>query len=346
MNNNKAKRYKMYKSGKMWCLAAVTVFAVMGMHTVSVSADTADTNDKKNNSYAVKTTLPNGNDEASTDTTSTSLSDIKKATSSTENQSNDDSTKVPASATLSFNEIDTTTAYLTKGASLYRASTGTDVDSTINDNNVEVLRQKDAENGRVLIQVKSSKTIAYVDASALSDSPKVVNDDNGSSHYTRADMNAIPDAMKNTDNVAPVATDTNATSKSVPSASVYDESLGRNVALNIGDSWPITNQDGSVADYHGYRLVIGLVSEETNSRFHPKMGLFTQKISDNSQDVSTWKYIGYVFNSNNEGQTDPNDEYLNQQKEEWSGSSVMMNPNDTSIRIFMRTVMICNITVR
>ncbi|CAK1224213.1 glycoside hydrolase family 68 protein [Fructobacillus fructosus] len=331
MNNVATKHYKMYKSGKMWCLAAVTAFAVMGMHTASVSADT---NDTKNNSSAVKTTLPNGNDNASTDTTSSSLSDIKKATSNNENQNKDDSTKVPASSTLSFNETDSSTAYLAKGTTLYKASTGTDVDSTINDNNVEVLRQKDAENGRVLIQVKSSKVIAYVDASALSDSPKVVNDDNGSSHYTRADMNAIPDAMKNTDNVAPVATDTNATSKNVPSAFVYDETLGRNVALNIGDSWPITNQDGSVADYHGYRLVIGLVSEETNSRFHPKMGLFAQKISDNSQDISTWQYIGYVFNSNSEGQTDPNDEYLNQQKEEWSGSSVMMNPNDTSIRIF------------
>lgn len=219
MKKDATKHYKMYKSGKMWCLAAVTVFAVMGMHTATVSADT---NDTKNNSDAVQTTLPAGNDSASTDTTSSSLSDIKKTTSNTDSQNTDDSTKVPASTTLSFNETDTTTAYLTKGTTLYKASTGTDVDSTINDNNVEVLLQKDPENGRILIEVKSSKVIAYVDASALSDSPKVVDDENGSSHYTRADMNAIPDALNNNNNVAPVATDTNATSKNVPSAYVYD----------------------------------------------------------------------------------------------------------------------------
>lgn len=68
--------------------------------------------------------------------------------------------------------------------------------------------------------------------------------------------------------------------------------------------------------------------------------MYAQKISADSNDLSSWQYLGNVFETFGEGA--PNgkpDKYLKQIKGEWSGSTVMMNSKANTLRVFYANAM-------
>ncbi|MFC4760745.1 glycoside hydrolase family 68 protein [Fructobacillus durionis] len=152
-----------------------------------------------------------------------------------------------------------------------------------------------------------------------------------STHYTRADLRSIVDSMNNSDFRAPQV-ETDSLRKDITGVTGKN-AQGKTVRLNVGDTWHIQNPDGTVANYHGYRLVAGItwLSDHSSPWYYSKIGLFAQKI-DGNQDISSWKYLGYVFNDFGEGKAGNSDTPLNNITSEWSGSTVLLNSNDDSLR--------------
>ncbi|GAP02328.1 levansucrase [Fructobacillus pseudoficulneus] len=154
-------------------------------------------------------------------------------------------------------------------------------------------------------------------------------------HYTRTNMNKIAELLGNKKYSAPTI-DHQFLQQEIPGAKVYDTATGKTVPMDAWDSWPVTNPDGTVANYHGYRLVVGLTAKNGRYSGAPtKMGLFLQKNDAEQDDLSTWQFVGYVFNSKIEGIADKDyDQYLQNSVGEWSGSTVLMSTKDNTLRVF------------
>ncbi|WP_010237335.1 glycoside hydrolase family 68 protein [Clostridium arbusti] len=144
------------------------------------------------------------------------------------------------------------------------------------------------------------------------------------SHITRYDMSKIPAQQSNEQFKVPQFDAS--TIKNLSSAKGYDK-YGNLIDLDVWDSWPLQNGDGTVANYNGYNIVFALAGD-------PKVGsdtfiyLFYQKIGDTS--VDSWKNAGKVFKDNDKFV--PNDPFLKDQAEEWSGSATLTK--DGKVRLF------------
>lgn len=97
--------------------------------------------------------------------------------------------------------------------------------------------------------------------------------------------------------------------------------------LDVWDSWPLQNPDGTVADYNGYHLVFALAGDPKNGA-DTFVYLFYQKIGE--QSLNSWKNAGRVFKDGDKFET--NDDKLRHQTEEWSGSAVFTE--DKQVRLF------------
>ncbi|AKG34893.1 glycoside hydrolase family 68 protein [Paenibacillus durus] len=150
------------------------------------------------------------------------------------------------------------------------------------------------------------------------------NEDYGFSHITRSDMLKIPEQQNDERFKAPQFDASKI--KNIASAKGYDE-FGNLIDVDVWDSWPLQNADGTVANYKGYEVVFALAGD-------PKRGwdtfihLFYKKIGDNSIDA--WKSAGRVFKDSDKNV--PNDPILNKQAEEWSGSATLTS--DGKVRLF------------
>ncbi|MDF2647713.1 MAG: glycoside hydrolase 68 family protein [Paenibacillus sp.] len=150
------------------------------------------------------------------------------------------------------------------------------------------------------------------------------NDSYGFSHITRADMLKLPEQQKSEQFKVPQFDAS--TIKNIPSAIKYDEN-GNKIEMDVWDTWPLQNSDGTVANYKGYQVVFGLAGD-------PKRGsdtfiyLFYKKEGDTS--LNSWKNAGRVFKDSDKFV--PNDSILNNQAEEWSGSATMTS--DGKVRLF------------
>ncbi|HEY8805882.1 MAG TPA: glycoside hydrolase family 68 protein [Clostridium sp.] len=144
------------------------------------------------------------------------------------------------------------------------------------------------------------------------------------SHITRYDMSKIPGQQSSAQFKVPQFDAS--TIKNVPSAKGYDKN-GNLIDLDVWDSWPLQNADGTVANYHGYHILFALAGD-------PKDGsdtfihLFYQKIGDTS--IDSWKSAGRVFKDSDKFV--PNDPFLKNQAEEWSGSATLTS--DGKVRLF------------
>ncbi|KHL96181.1 levansucrase [Paenibacillus sp. IHB B 3415] len=146
----------------------------------------------------------------------------------------------------------------------------------------------------------------------------------GFSHITRSDMLKIPEQQKSEQfQVTPFNA---STIKNIPSAKGVDQ-WGNAIDLDVWDSWPLQNADGTVAEYNGYHIVFALAGD-------PKKGwdtfiyMFYQKVGDTS--IDSWKNAGRVFKDSDKYV--PNDPILNNQAEEWSGSATLTKDGD--VRLF------------
>lgn len=150
------------------------------------------------------------------------------------------------------------------------------------------------------------------------------NENYGISHITRSDMLKLPEQQNSQQFKVPQFDAS--TIKNVPSAIKYDES-GNKIELDVWDTWPLQNADGTVANYNGYQIVFGLAGD-------PKQGwdtfiyMFYKKIGDTS--IDGWKNAGRVFKDSDK--FGPNDPILNNQAEEWSGSATLTS--DGKVRLF------------
>lgn len=146
----------------------------------------------------------------------------------------------------------------------------------------------------------------------------------GTSHITRYDMSKIPE-QENSDKFKVPQFDTS-TLKNILSAKGYDES-GNLIDLDVWDSWPLQNADGTVANYNGYNIVFALAGDPKRP-WDTHIYLFYQKIGDTS--IDSWKCAGRVFKDTD--QLEANDPILKDQAEEWSGSATLTA--DGKVRLF------------
>lgn len=96
--------------------------------------------------------------------------------------------------------------------------------------------------------------------------------------------------------------------------------------LDVWDSWPLQNADGTLAEYNGYHLVFAMAGRPNSGENY--IYLFYQKVGNNS--LSGWKNAGRVFKDDDHLKA--NDEILKTQAEEWSGSATLTK--DGKVRLF------------
>ena len=150
------------------------------------------------------------------------------------------------------------------------------------------------------------------------------NDNYGISHITRYNMLKIPGQQNSPQFKVPQF---NASAiKNIDSAKGYDKS-GNLIDLDVWDSWPLQNADGTAANYHGYHIVFALAGDPKNSN-DTSIYLFYQKVGDTS--IDSWKNAGRVFKDSDKFV--PNDPYLKYQTQEWSGSATLTK--DGQVRLF------------
>lgn len=146
----------------------------------------------------------------------------------------------------------------------------------------------------------------------------------GTSQITRYDMSKISE-QQNSEQFKVPEFDAS-TLKNILSAKGYDES-GNLIDLDVWDSWPLQNADGTVANYNGYNLVFALAGDPERP-WDTHIYLFYQKIGDTS--IDSWKSAGRVFKYSD--QLEANDSILKDQAEEWSGSATLTA--DGKVRLF------------
>ncbi|MBG9472703.1 glycoside hydrolase family 68 protein [Priestia megaterium] len=153
---------------------------------------------------------------------------------------------------------------------------------------------------------------------------KDFNNSYGISHITRDNMVKIPQ-QQNSDQFKVPAFD-ESTIKNIASAKGKDAS-GNTIDLDVWDSWPLQNADGTVATYHGYQIVFALAGDPKDSN-DTSVYLFYKKAGDKS--IDSWKNAGRVFKDSDKFV--PNDPHLKNQTQEWSGSATLTK--DGKVRLF------------
>ena len=153
---------------------------------------------------------------------------------------------------------------------------------------------------------------------------KDFNNSYGISHITRDNMVKIPQ-QQNSDQFKVPAFD-ESTIKNIASAKGKNAS-GNTIDLDVWDSWPLQNADGTVATYHGYQIVFALAGDPKDSN-DTSVYLFYKKAGDKS--IDSWKNAGRVFKDSDKFV--PNDPHLKNQTQEWSGSATLTK--DGKVRLF------------
>ena len=150
------------------------------------------------------------------------------------------------------------------------------------------------------------------------------NESYGFSHITRSDMSQL--VKQHGDKKYTVPHFDASRIENIPSAKKYDDQ-GNLIDMDVWDTWPLQNADGTVAEYKGYNILFGLAGD-------PKDGsdtfiyMFYKKAGESSIDA--WKNAGKVFDKDDKYKA--NDPNLKDQSEEWSGSATFTS--DGKIRLF------------
>jgi Levansucrase/Invertase. len=146
----------------------------------------------------------------------------------------------------------------------------------------------------------------------------------GISHITHYDMLKIPEQQNSAQFNVPQFDQS--TIKNISSAKGYDK-YGNLIDLDVWDSWPLQNANGTVANYNGYQIVFALAGDPKNGN-DTSIYLFYQKIGETS--IDSWKNAGRVFKDSDKFVS--NDPYLKYQTQEWSGSATLTK--DGNVRLF------------
>ncbi|QGQ44168.1 glycoside hydrolase family 68 protein [Metabacillus sediminilitoris] len=150
------------------------------------------------------------------------------------------------------------------------------------------------------------------------------NESYGISHITRSDMHKMIEQQGDSRYTVPQFDESKI--KNIPSAKGYDE-LGNLIDLDVWDTWPLQNADGTVANYNGYQIVFGLAGDPDRG-WDTFIYMFYKKIGDTG--IDSWKNAGRVFKDTDKFKSD--DPVLRNQAEEWSGSATLTE--DGKVRLF------------
>lgn len=164
----------------------------------------------------------------------------------------------------------------------------------------------------------------------------------GIAHLSRSDVSSIESKAKSSSKYRAPDFKEDTLLSNIPSSKKYNSKTGKWEPVIVWDSWPVTTPDGTVANYHGYRLTMGLTGVGGRADAGgAKIGLYAQKISDTNTDASSWIYLGDVFSTFGEGRDrTKKDKYLDDITSEWSGSTVMMKESDSTLRVFYTNAML------
>ncbi|MDF2611321.1 MAG: levansucrase [Lachnospiraceae bacterium] len=146
----------------------------------------------------------------------------------------------------------------------------------------------------------------------------------GVSHITRSDLYRVAEQQDMEQFKVPEFDPS--TISNISSAEGYDK-YGNLIDLDVWDSWPLQNADGTVANYKGYNLVFALAGDPSNVN-DTSIYLFYQKVGETS--IDSWKNAGRVFKDSDK--FDANDPILIYQTQEWSGSATLTS--DGEVRLF------------
>ncbi|MGD6818261.1 glycoside hydrolase family 68 protein [Metabacillus sp. 113a] len=147
----------------------------------------------------------------------------------------------------------------------------------------------------------------------------------GQGEITRYDMKRIPAQLeRNKDRYTVPAFDASKL-KNIESAKGFDKN-GNPILLDVWDTWPLMNPDGTVANYKGYDLVFGLAGDPADAN-DTSIYLFYKKKGEES--IESWKNAGKVFEND---VVNPDDPHLKNKDQDWSGSAVMTEEGD--VRLF------------
>lgn len=144
------------------------------------------------------------------------------------------------------------------------------------------------------------------------------------SHITRFDMLKIPEQQTSEQFKVPAFNPS--TIKNIASAKGYDK-YGNLIDLDVWDSWPLQNADGTVANYHGYQIVFALAGSPKDGN-DTSIYLFYKKAGE--QSIDSWKNAGRVFKDSDKFAA--NDPILKYQTQEWSGSATLTPEGE--VRLF------------
>ncbi|WP_173917567.1 glycoside hydrolase family 68 protein [Halobacillus sp. Marseille-Q1614] len=161
-------------------------------------------------------------------------------------------------------------------------------------------------------------------ANAATKDSKDHNEDYGISQITRSDVSSMIEQHGNPNFEVPKFDES--TIKNIPSATKKDEN-GNEMRMDVWDTWPLQNADGTVAEYNGYHILFGLAGDPDNPN-DTFIYMFYKDADDKS--IDDWKNAGRVFDEDDKYKA--NDKYLKDQSEEWSGSATFTS--DGEIRLF------------
>ncbi|MBS2967497.1 glycoside hydrolase family 68 protein [Metabacillus sp. KIGAM252] len=147
----------------------------------------------------------------------------------------------------------------------------------------------------------------------------------GQGELTREDMGQIPGQIAKDKDRYTVPQFDEKKIKNIESAVGYDKE-GNKIKLDVWDTWPLANADGTVADYKGYDIVFGLAGDPKDAN-DTSIYMFYKKKGDESIDA--WKNAGKVFEND---KVNPNDPHLKNKDQDWSGSAIMTE--DGEMRLF------------
>lgn len=120
----------------------------------------------------------------------------------------------------------------------------------------QVLKTSVASLSAALI-LGSSLTVASAQTGA-DDNVKPYKETYGTSQITRQDMKEM--IGQHGDDRYTVPSFDASSIKNIDSATKIDEN-GNEIKMDVWDTWPLQNPDGTVADYNGYQIVFGLAGD-------------------------------------------------------------------------------------
>ncbi|ALC84037.1 MULTISPECIES: glycoside hydrolase family 68 protein [Bacillus] len=151
------------------------------------------------------------------------------------------------------------------------------------------------------------------------------NESYGVSHITRSHMLQIPQQHDDARFEVPQFNPNSIIN--IPTAQGYDKN-GNITELDVWDSWPLQNADGTVAEYKGYHLLFTLAENPKDKKEEAFIYLFYKKADKNS--LNSWKNAGRVFDDADKFKE--NDPILKYQTQEWSGSATLTSAGE--LRLF------------